>query len=80
MYKKAAGFPLYLMDNTIKISDKGAMLNCFNKYFVAAGSSFKVPETIDMKNNMENRRMHLMALNFSFKPRYTCQIKKKKIK
>ncbi len=46
--KKAAGFPLYLMNNTIKILDKGAMLNCFNKHFVAVGSSFKVPKTIDM--------------------------------
>ncbi len=64
------------MDNTITISNKGEMLNCFNKHFVAVGSSRKVPKTIDINNDMENRGRHLTALHFSFKPLSTCQIKK----
>ncbi len=49
------------MDNTKKISNKGEMLNCFNKHFVAVESSLKVPKTIDMNNDMEDRGRHLTA-------------------
>ncbi len=76
--KKAAGLPLYIMDNPIQILDKGEMLKCLNKHFVALGSSFKVPKIIDMNNDMENRGRHLIALNFSLKPFSTYQKKKKK--
>lgn len=35
-----------------------------HKYFVAAGSLFQAPKTIDMNNDMDYRGRHLLDLNF----------------
>lgn len=74
--KKAVGLPSYITDNSIKILEKGEMLNCFNNHFVADGSSLEAPKTKDMNIDMDDTGRHLSDPKFTFKPLLICQIKK----